>query len=1375
MTLELKYFDTRLNRWVRSDNDLSNKESLITEKLDNTLLEFFLPEKDFSFGAKDIYGKPEDLYNHPDGDCLLLSSKSRLLYGSPDCLETIEKLCPDRKDRGAYGSVFIGACDRSLTEKLNVLIVDDVTGENGNVIDKEQARRMTGDCYGQISPELYDRLTGRRGEPKYSLVQHRFGWREGDGTDSTYRFGKGELRPWDFSQIDYLDPENKPPIDLIIPLSSFKGSDKDNPLGATKPQIEPGLYAQNMWLGLKTLSQQGKTSISQVIPSFPNGLRDYLEQLEYKAQRLSAIQSDPRELAKLYVESYEARKAISISGDSANAATADIDGGERVEKEDPKMYQIIKADVDSGHFQLVETEKVRRELSDFVRKQWTQIATGYSVTFDRATIIPSKDLKEGEICVPWMEEGEDVLNFRSPFLNSNGMCVSRNKMVTDRLGPDGMELEGVILVSDETLAQIKERFEAIEAEEGVNLLKYLPRETESERQGRDFDGDCIGVARAKDFPNLALEAQQRNQLANAYNPTVKLQKESFYLADGSQPDFEIIAHQMSDSMTVGVINNQVTRMVALESEIEYISKYCSNEEKNNYIKQIAQHYHKLIQRSTVRENDVNKISISQGKLQSMQKIIELARTNQIDGAIAFNKQFYRNLIEQGCSLNQIAVDMFKSNRLPDPSLIRENGQFPYRNINYLKDKKSSAAYLREGIEVKGYSPTELIVKQTNNYFQENELPSRRIDQFANLFQDVEYTNQQRLAVAQVKQEFDRALVKATQLDRRAETQIGPSITLVTAKGTTFEIDNIVEYTDFQEILNAQKEGKELNLTFRLGDRAAQPLWGDRKPELLVINRDTDLPIGKVPSHIVKELNIQPHANARAKVTNIEPAISKDAVKALFADVYRIADEFRASIPCEELPAMAAAAWAISTTREDGSHHKKTSSFVFSTFTPEIVERLQNLQFKEFLVSNIDKSSNWQQEVEPGQQVHLEFRESTDPQRRDVYAGETRIGTVAETSAQLPIGTKATGTVEINEAATATGIVDVAGLPKVEFLIREVKKFDYSDQIFHGEAMPVRVANVSVGNKVKVALEGKILGEVDPASVKDLEAANYCQNGNLLKLKLESVGQGEFRFRYIIGTSPTGRQLKINRVEFGAFQEETFKDTDFRRLTLEVSPTQRKDAVLLGDKLLGTLHLKKDKEALKSLGLYGREFNVKLESNYTTLTVHIDPQSVKYPVKEYRPQAISAHSLADKLAHQIKDRPTMMALHPDDLALGTVTLAVDSLKEKTVEEYLTVQGIVFDKIDGSVEEKNKGITVYGMVKDTISPEIMMKMEHRFGVSPEGYAEQIRLTPDRPQHFQECSNRGQGYLVGESPKILELEVSVAEIREDARDRELDEVEM
>ena len=377
-------------------------------------------------------------------------------------------------------------------------------------------------------------------------------------------------------------------------------------------------------------------SISQLLASFPQGIKDFAEELEVQAQRLASIQDDPRIVAAYYCERYEKRKEslsqnklktskiINQETDVKNLGTNDdLDADQELDDESAKddlfMYKLIKADL-LGHQQLLETEKVKQELSRFVQSEWRDIAVGKTLTFDRGMIIPSKELKNGEICVPWLDEQEKVLNFRSPFLNSNGLCVSNNKYVEDSVAPDGKDIKGIIVVNDEDHKRILARIETLEAQ-GIQHNEVNPLETESERQARDFDGDCIGVALALQYPNFTAEAEYRNQPENAYRPTVKEKKQSFYSHDGSQPPFEKIAIHMSDSISVGIINNQVTALEALESEIEVLKTYGTLEQKSNYLEQVSNHYETLFEQERQKDPKL----IREEYKPYMQGVVEIAR------------------------------------------------------------------------------------------------------------------------------------------------------------------------------------------------------------------------------------------------------------------------------------------------------------------------------------------------------------------------------------------------------------------------------------------------------------------------------------------------------------------------------------------------------------------------------------------------------------------------------------------------------------------------------------------------------------------------------------------------------------------------------
>ncbi|MBD2492456.1 hypothetical protein, partial [Aulosira sp. FACHB-615] len=1410
MSLEFKHFDTRLNQWIHTDERIKNSESILTEKLNNTLLEFYFSGKEFSFGHLDEYSTPEDLKNHPNGQTLLLSSKTRLLYGSPECLEIIDKLCPDRKDRGAYGSIFLGACKNAINEELNILVVDDANGENGEVIDKEDAYKLVGDCYGQISTQLYDKLTNRveQQDKSYRVIQHRFGWTENDGQDTKYRFGKGTLRPCNLEKIRYADTNNEQKIDLILPLSSFKGTDKDRPGGAIKPQIQPGLYRQKIWLGEKSQSERGKTAISQLLASFPQGIKDFAEELEAQAQKLAESQSDPRKVAQLFCEKYEKRKAFTEEKKASleQKITSEVADGslvkqlelltwneaeeqfepsddleEESEKDDLLMYKLIKADLVSGHNQILETEKVRKELTKFVQGEWRDIALGGILTFDRAMIIPSKELKNGEICVPWLDKGEKVLNFRSPFLNSNGLCVSTNKIVDDCLAPDGTRLEGIIIVNDEDLKRIKARLQTDE---------IVPLETESERQGRDFDGDCIGVALARKYPNLTAEAEYRNQLENAYAPTVKEKKQSFYI-NSEQPPFEQIAIHMSDGISVGIINNQVTSLLSLESEIEILKTYGTSEQKSYYLDRVIEHYEKLLEEENYQNNPK---PIREEYKPNIQEFVALAqnpdRTPEIiEQAMNTNHKLYRKMIEEACYHNQIAVDLFKSSRKPEMGLIKENNRYLYRQIDYIKDKKSPTAYLNYGIKTEGYSPVELLINQTNKYFQESKLESRPIVQFSNLFQGVEFTPQQRFSAIAAKYEFDKLYNAAVAMERRRSTEKGPSTIIETQQGTKLEITNLLRYKH-PGIWKAES----INLKLETDKRSNRLLAIAQIDNELDDNGQPKFRrFGTVSPQSIEEHGLKPGMSAsNAKLVEFKPELTKGQTRLLFSQAYKFAEAYRESIPESERLSAAAAAWNVGAARQDelesiqndarglanaaltkfkiqhkSQIQKKTPNFVFAAFPDEIVSRLEHLQFTDLRVGTLSNEANnfKGKEWNPDEKYNVEIRASDHPPEHERHAsrlvfvadgdGEYReFAALEPRTAHLPIGTKALAKILPGETSTANATVVVPGKEAVEFTIREIKKFSYADKTWNGESVTLEIGKVPVPTRVvKIKLDGKTLGELDADSIKQLQAVNYLADGKSLNLKLTTISEKHNAF--VIAESPNGNFIKIDKTNSYDYQSQKFNDTEYRRFTLEVPQSQIRDAVFLNGEPLGVLFFNKDKEAIKNLGAlkFGQltPVNVTLQSNFTTtMVVKVDPATVQYPETWVKQNQVFGQQTVNEEQHReiaktapmlykIKERPTMLFATPEDKMLGLTQLVVDNHKLKAVTKWLADKNVAIAQVPPEEVplETKKGLEVFTLANSSIPEPVFEAMAKKFGSVIESqteYEKKVRSLPDRPKHLK-----------------------------------------
>ena len=1323
MTLTFKHFDTRLGEWIYTDGNRDNPESLLVETLDNTLLEVYLPNLEFSFGHIDEKSTPADLHRHPSGQVLLLSSKSRMLFGPPEALDTIEALCPDKKDRGAYGSIFLGACHNAIARELNVLVVDDSTGANGGILPDDVAWRQVGDCHGKCSPALARELS----DTIEHVIQHRMALPE------EMRFAKGTLAPKDLTQLPSRHPDT--PIDLIVPTSSFKGGDRKN------HPIEPGLHTTTVWLGEKDRSKEGTVAISQVHASFPTGIKDYLRSLEAQAQILHARQKDPRKLAESYCEQHEKRQAL---------------GSETSEEQsDPTIYRIIKADLESGHGQLLESPKVQGELNRFVQNRWKEIAIGKTIEFARGLIIPSKDLKHGEICVPSLPEGEEVLNFRSPLLNSNGMCVSLNKYVDDALAPNGKPLTGVIVVNDEDRSRIQARLDALKAQ-GIETDERVPVETESERQGRDYDGDCIGVARALDFQELSAEAKFRNRPENAYAPVEKAEKVSF----PSGMSFEEIAIFMSDGISVGVINNHATAIEALESEIDLLRESGTESDRIEYVQQVGAHYHKLLQ------SDAENEPIPESYRERASQICDIARGDlnpeAIDRALTLNRSIYHDLVGEAAKENQKAVDIFKSNNPPDLGKIRQNDRLLYRIPNYIRDKKQAGIYSAPDrtIATPGCSPVELMVRQANGYFQGAALEPRPMQQFRDLFPE-DYTPAQKQAVVGAKHEFDRRFNLAAAYNTKLKTEKGPVLKVTTARGTQFEVTNLTRFDAIDTLAGG-------NLDIKLVENRESRKFPHRLLALAKTDAGRYEPLGTVCEIARQREGLHANLETRNAQTQLSAPVTEKQVKLMFVGAREWAVEFCQSLREAERPQYAAAAWHLATTVESqrsGGQPYKTSNFVFAAFGEEILGQLGTLQLRTCVATGIQHHENqlpnevWQD----GRSLKLEIGVNTneDSQRygKPVILVEDPLdrqykefGLLNQHNAQFPIGTKARATISADPPATATLSLDAPQIPQ-PIAIGKVREGDFAPTPLVGQRLSVTLERHQPPPKSVLKLEGKIIGELDEDSVAGLSGTNLSKGGQL-QVKLETYGRGSGT--YTLATTPEGKTLRANKHAHNPYKNRQFHGETFN-ITYDEVPARPVMRALVGDKVLGTFtaNQKTAKQALTQAGMFrdGVVFSATVRGNSTTATVRIDPDSVEYPqtwqrVRDLAPpeRPTSPPQKADRLLAQLKQQPT---LYFQQVRGGKDTLgfAVGQEATERTANWLRTKQIPFESPSPNhpeVEmETERGYRVFRVEVEDVPPAVRNAIENKFGGALDA-------------NFSDLETIGEYYRVLESmPKVLLFE--------------------
>ena len=184
MTLYLSHFDTKLKQDLK-----------VQEPIKNSMAEYLFPDAKFAIGeinpekVVDAVARrvAKDLGTY-QGMNLELANGKRMYFSDKPVREAVY---PNPSDGAAYGSLLFTPSQKfSELKKVRVLIVDDLTGENGEILPREDAKRLVGDCYGKISPTLAQELTDKENTP----FQFRLGMKPQE-ENPVHRIGKGTLSP----------------------------------------------------------------------------------------------------------------------------------------------------------------------------------------------------------------------------------------------------------------------------------------------------------------------------------------------------------------------------------------------------------------------------------------------------------------------------------------------------------------------------------------------------------------------------------------------------------------------------------------------------------------------------------------------------------------------------------------------------------------------------------------------------------------------------------------------------------------------------------------------------------------------------------------------------------------------------------------------------------------------------------------------------------------------------------------------------------------------------------------------------------------------------------------------------------------------------
>lgn len=1112
---------------------------------------------------------------------------------------------------------------RHFQRKMRVLIVDDESGENGGFLSKEAALALTGDCHGKISPSL---ALSKFGIDDQTAIQFRGLLHIDDrypDSFGTHKVCKGGIVAQDLTKLDWQGCE---PPDIILAKSSFKGSikpkvglyeDKDVWLGE-KDRSRTGTQSISSALGLYPNAIKDVMPILQPkieeLAGAQNDLRAiaklYCKSFEQRLPKFSVLVVDDAdrskvaeiEIAKQTMATFRESGKLSLGGIStsitghkgtmpelillksdvenlpvgshdlhvANIAqalqinTADvlsplksIDENEVVHVDEEgkpvKDYEIsterydhIKAILESGNDTLLQSGLVAPELKKFLRKQWLNLAEGKDndVKFDRGFCVPDKGLQDGEICVPWLPEGADIITYRAPLINTNGVHILKNNHLGNDYS-DPKHRPNFILTSD---SQDPARGY------GQSVMADF---------GMDFDGDCVAVAEASRFPNLAADVANAQLPANRYLAVVKEAKIEF---EGDQASACL---QMRNNL-VGRIANVLTRLQSQITEVDIIRdpSKCTDEDRATLAGDIKKRMGSLWWRNgTVPGKDGNCFFPAQPlvitpenlspdnqewftklkqKIERQVEGIYKSYPNETDKIFTLYRQTLRDLVDVAAYQNQIALDMQKSARKADVEAVVACNKFTTHRLDILHEKKSQKTYASNQFTINGATPQEILAHYTNLHFEVTGIHAERPFCFKELY-DGQVPVKIEAEVAAFKRDFDSLWYEGTKHLSKFKNEEGCVLIGETDIGK-IEITNLCRFNHSQAYDPASLMEKGVFYASPNNSEHGEHIDTNHKYVINAIDPKTHamVAIGTIceftksafeglnPADTIDTLPVDFFRIKNLKLSAPSPDLSSQ----LFNEAREKAQKFANSVPEDQREIYAAALWKASCGSEgelvtplniNNDSLNKISAAILYAFPAELNDRVHQASLRTHKLS-IDSplspeevgvplyfksersglhdqmaisNQNAKSEGEPEDLLKFASRIDVSVNGKDFYD----LGRLQQHSLPMnPNGEIVSG--KIVPLTSSTMRLQVAGIEE-PLVFGKVGEYALAGKAWVDSTVKITLAKIDTP-KYSLMVGNRSIGEVSGDGVKFLESQDLLKTGLKINAKIAPLSNGKNR-------------------------------------------------------------------------------------------------------------------------------------------------------------------------------------------------------------------------------------------------------------------------
>jgi hypothetical protein len=372
----------------------------------------------------------------------------------------------------------------------------------------------------------------------------------------------------------------------------------------------------------------------------------------------------------------------------------------------------------------------------------------------------------------------------------------------------------------------------------------------------------------------------------------------------------------------------------------------------------------------------------------------------------------------------------------------------------LADKKNKEAFTNRGMKTNGYSPIDLMIKQTNIIFEENQLVARPIEQFKKLYSGVEFTNEQKEKAQQIKGEYNSQIRERIELEEKQKIESGPYLVITSpSTGKKLEVTNLIKF-------NAAKNSdfwKVPELSIKVGVRNPT----EKMPHTLFAQaqfttsngKEVDIPIGTISMKSMKEYDIQPGMSIQQGKAEFHFGVSDGMVDALKQQTREYVELVREQTPLEEKMQLAAAIHDVSHTGESKNYSGlKKAGVAFAVFPEDAIAQLQKLQFTEMRVIGTQFNECTGRDF-VGEKIAVKFEDGINPREptktaRWVTVEGKKLGIMDARSPNLLSGCEAAAS--ITSSPSTSVIITSLKNSENKLQIDRVNQYAFANHNWQGE-------------------------------------------------------------------------------------------------------------------------------------------------------------------------------------------------------------------------------------------------------------------------------------------------------------------------------------